>query len=67
MNTFQLYGGRELEIEGVVRRVDAVGNTWLPGVQGADAAGHYNAQLISGPVSSGPNFVLTGSIPTLQL
>jgi hypothetical protein len=40
--------------------VTAVGNTWRPNVQGADAQGHYAVATIPGPVAfaSGNNFVL---------
>lgn len=36
--------------------VTAVGNTWTPNVQGADANGHYAAQQIPGPTQSGVNY-----------
>jgi hypothetical protein len=38
--------------------VTAVGNTWTPSVQGADASGHYASQLIAGPTTSGINYVV---------
>jgi hypothetical protein len=38
--------------------VTAVGNTWTPNVQGADASGHYASQLIPGPTTSGINYVV---------
>lgn len=35
----------------------AVGNTWIPNAQGADASGHYtSATTLAGP-ANGPNFV----------
>jgi len=47
--------------------INAVGNTWRPNVQGADAQGHYTVATIPGPVAfaSGNNFVL-GSGWSLQ-
>jgi len=36
--------------------VTAVGNTWNPNIQGADADGHYAAQLITGPTTGGLNY-----------
>jgi hypothetical protein len=45
---------------------NAVGNTWIPNVQGADAAGRYASQVIDGPVS-GPNFYLARSNVHLKL
>ncbi|MEO7732106.1 MAG: DUF1565 domain-containing protein [Kofleriaceae bacterium] len=39
-------------------RVDAVGNTWRPNVQGADGSGHYAAATITGPVTPQGNFQL---------
>lgn len=45
--------------------IQAVGNTWSPNVQGADAAGHYTSQIVTGPVS-GQNITL-GSGVALQL
>ena len=35
--------------------VQAVGNTWIPNVEGADASGHYASQLIT-TNQSGQNF-----------
>lgn len=51
-NVFQNgFNTRTLDVEfGVPVHISAVGNTWRPGVQGADAAGHYATQTISGPV-----------------
>ena len=37
--------------------VTAIGNTWIPGAQGADADGHYASMEIRGP-ATGPNFSL---------
>jgi len=47
--------------------VPAVGNTWQPNVQGADAQGHYAASTVQGPVAfvNGNNFEL-GSGWSLQ-
>ena len=45
--------------------VQAVGNTWVPSVQGADASGHYTSQLLSGP-ESGQNFTFGAGVD-LQL
>jgi len=40
-----------LEVESnIPAHVSAIGNTWRPGVQGADAAGHYPKSTINGPV-----------------
>jgi hypothetical protein len=49
------------------RLITAVGNTWRPNVQGADAQGHYAVATIPGPVAFSPglNFVL-GSGWSLQ-
>jgi hypothetical protein len=33
--------------------VEAVGNTWIPDLQGADAEGHYPSMRLVGPVSAG--------------
>jgi hypothetical protein len=33
--------------------IDAVGNTWIPDVQGADAEGHYPSMRLVGPISAG--------------
>jgi hypothetical protein len=58
-NTLQSTSGVELYIEstGVAAgSIDAIGNTWKPGVQGADASGMYPAgTVIPGPVSGTPN------------
>lgn len=37
--------------------VSAVGNTWIPNVQGADGSGHYGSQLVTGAVT-GANYTL---------
>lgn len=42
----------------------AVGNTWWPNVQGADASGHYATQALAGP-QDGKNFNLS-STETIQ-
>jgi hypothetical protein len=54
--------------------VYAVGNTWTPSVQGADAAGHYAAPAgagktldISSPVASGINYIEAYNGTTLRL
>jgi hypothetical protein len=67
-NTFQLNSAAGVEIEFGVSHVDAVGNTWRPGVQGADAAGHYSSQLVGpvGPMGASSNFIV-GANATLQL
>jgi hypothetical protein len=44
----------------------ASGNTWNPGVQGADAEGRYPSQLITG-VLDGPNFSIARSGVSIQL
>ena len=50
---------RVLSIQGSAYDVSAVGNTWVPGEQGADAQGHYSSpQTITGAIS-GRNFALT--------
>lgn len=55
--------GIRLEVQDIVA-VDASGNVWNPGVQGADAAGLYTSgTVITGPAMSGGNVQLVnGSV-----
>lgn len=46
---------RNLYYESGTAQIEAVGNTWAPGIQGADATGRYPVpQVISGPVTVAP-------------
>lgn len=59
-----------IDIDGGARdvHVNAVGNTWRPSVQGADAQGHYSSMTINGPVGySGQNNFNVPTASTLQL
>ncbi len=62
-NVFQNGNGTTgLEIDGGVSCssvIDAVGNTWRPNVQEADANGHYSTRLVRGPTAPGGNFTLS--------
>lgn len=55
--------GIRLEVQDIVA-VDASGNGWNPGVQGADASGFYTAgAVITGPAANGGNVQLVnGSV-----
>ncbi len=51
----------------VAGTVDAVGNTWLPSEEGADANGHYTAGTsVVGPVTTGLNYRIANA-STLDL
>ena len=55
---------------GSARTLQAVGNTWQPLSQGADAEGHYGAQLLRGPVRpqfAAPNFDVQTADWAIQL
>jgi hypothetical protein len=50
--------------------LQAVGNTWQPSVQGADAAGHYvpGTEVVSAdPGAHGANFDLVAGGSTVEL
>jgi Protein of unknown function (DUF1565)/Right handed beta helix region len=69
-NTFQGNGlvGVDLDATSGTVTVPAVGNTWRPNVQGADAQGHYSAGTVTGPVARNPddNFAIATSGWNLQ-
>jgi len=48
--------------------VQAVGNTWIPNVQGADANGHYTAKAVAGPTTATTpqNYYITGAGRSIQ-
>ncbi|THF87197.1 DUF1565 domain-containing protein [Deinococcus sp. KSM4-11] len=50
-NTLSGSDGPGLEVDAPVQ-VSAVGNTWTPGIQGADASGQYGSTLIAGPTGN---------------
>lgn len=61
-NTIQnLSSGTGLAVFWTSGTIQAVGNTWNPSVQGADASGHYTSQLLSGPMS-GENFTMPSGV-----
>jgi hypothetical protein len=68
-NTFRPSQGVGLEIIGGGAPVDAVGNTWKPSAQGADAQGHYApGTSVQGPIAgaSTDNFTVgTGRVLNL--
>jgi hypothetical protein len=69
-NVFQGNGGVGVDLgatSGTVT-VPAIGNTWRPNVQGADAQGHYSAGIVAGPVAFAPdaNFAISSSSWSLQ-
>jgi len=69
-NTFQGNGlvGVDLDATSGTTTVPAVGNTWRPNVQGADAQGRYTAGNVTGPVArnADDNFAIQTSGWTLQ-
>lgn len=67
-NVFQSGAGLDIDGGRTGLHPTAVGNTWRPNLQGADAAGHYASSLITGPVGyNGPvNFNISAG-STLQL
>jgi hypothetical protein len=69
-NTFQnnTKYGVQSDVTGAGSAVQAVGNTWIPSVQGAGANGNYAAQTVSGPTSasSPANYYITGAGRSIQ-
>lgn len=65
--------GTGLKVQGsdfALREVNAIGNTWNPNTQGADADGHYSPILVVQGTSTGivgANYTLFGSMVDLRL
>ena len=69
-NTFQnnTKYGLQSDVTGNGTAVPAVGNTWMPNVQGADANGHYATATVSGPTpaTQPENYYITGAGRSIQ-
>jgi hypothetical protein len=69
-NTFQnnTKYGLQSDVTGSGSAVQAVGNTWIPSVQGATANGRYASQTVNGPTSATTpaNYYITGTGRTIQ-
>ncbi len=59
-------GGLQIPLSLTGFTVNAVGNTWNPNQQGADAQGQYVGGLFTGP-TPGPNFIITLGNPKPNL
>jgi hypothetical protein len=60
--------GVQSDVTGTGTAVQAVGNTWIPNVQGADASGHYAAAAVAGPTTATTpqNYYITGAGRSIQ-
>lgn len=67
-NTLQANTGVGLNNNTTASTVQAVGNTWRPSTQGADASGHYAAALTPGAVApaAANNFAITNAAGAIQ-